>query len=237
MKKIMIATPMYGGFCAAGYTASMIELMRKYGSNKEVQIEFMYGVNEALVTRARNMCANIFLKSNSDYLLFIDSDIQFNADELFKMMQCNEEFVCGIYPKKNIDWEKVRVAALNGVPAQNLLSAGAEYLFIGDVSKRTPSGLVEIERAATGCMMIHRNVFKKLSDSIQNFKLEAPVNSNVVFQNQEEYKEYFFTAVDPDNKIFLHEDFNFCRLWRNVGGKIYGAPWVRLQHIGNYTFG
>ena len=76
MKRVMIATPMYGGFCAAGYTASMIELMRKYGSDNKVKLEFMYGINEALVTRARNMCANIFLKSNADYMLFIDSDIQ-----------------------------------------------------------------------------------------------------------------------------------------------------------------
>ncbi len=236
--KVLIATPMYGGFCASGYTASMIDFMKKYGSNQEIQFDFMYGIGEALVTRARNMCASIFLKSDATHLLFIDSDIQFIPEQLFKMIQTKNDFVCGIYPKKNIQWNQVRDAVKNNVPVEQLQTAGSEFLVVFNTTlPKTSDGLVEIERAGTGCMLISRKVFDTLSDKVNSFRIEAPVNSNVKFGQDEVYKEYFYTSTDPNTGIFLHEDFTFCRMWRETGGKIYGAPWVQLKHIGNHTYG
>lgn len=236
--KVLIATPMYGGFCASGYTASMINFMKMYGSNKDIEIEYMYGVGEALVTRARNMCASIFLKSDATHLLFIDSDIEFIPEQLFKMIETKNDFVCGIYPKKNIQWNQIREAALRGVKVEQLPSYGSEYLVIFDKrQKETSEGLIEIERAGTGCMMISRKVFDILSDKVKTFRIEAPVDSNVKFGQNEVYKEYFYTSTDPKTEIFLHEDFTFCQMWKETGGKIYGAPWVKLKHIGNHTYG
>jgi hypothetical protein len=236
--KVLIATPMYGGFCTSGYTASMIDFMKKYGSNQEIQFDFMYGIGEALVTRARNMCASIFLKSDATHLLFIDSDIQFVPEQLFKMIQTKNDFVCGIYPKKNIQWNQVRDAVRNNVPVEQLQTAGSEFLVVFNTTlPKTSDGLVEIERAGTGCMMISRKVFDTLSDKVNTFRIEAPVNSNIKFGQDEVYKEYFYTSTDPNTGIFLHEDFTFCRMWRETGGKIYGAPWVQLKHIGNHTYG
>jgi hypothetical protein len=236
--KVIIATPMYGGFCTSGYTASMIDFMKKYGSNQDIKFEFMYGVGEALVTRARNMCANIFLKSDATHLLFIDSDIQFVPEQLFKMIQTKNDFVCGIYPKKNIQWDQVKDAVKNGISVDQLQTAGSEFLVIFDTKiPKTSEGLVEIERAGTGCMMISKKVFETLSDKVNSFRIESPVNSNVKFGQDEMYKEYFYTSTDPDTKIFLHEDFTFCKMWKETGGKIYGAPWVQLKHIGNHTYG
>ena len=236
--KVLIATPMYGGFCTSGYTASMIELMKKYSKSDDIEIEYMYGTNEALVTRARNICASIFLKSDASHLLFIDSDIQFNPEQLYRMIQTKNDFVCGIYPKKNIQWNQVVDAVKQGVPVEQLQTAASEFLVIFDTSiPRTEEGLVEIERAGTGCMMISRKVFDTLSDKVKTFRIEAPVNSNVKFGQDEVYREYFYTSTDPNTEIFLHEDFTFCKMWRDTGGKIYGAPWVDLKHIGNHTYG
>lgn len=236
--KVLIATPMYGGMCTAGYTSSMIELFKRASFLEDIQLEFMYGVNEALVTRARNMCVSIFLKSDATHLLFIDSDIQFNAEQIIAMLRTKKDFVCGIYPKKKIDWDAVKHHAVMGIRPDQLQARSSEYLFIpsGDMVQDA-DGLIEIERAGTGMMMISRTVFETLSNQVQSFKLEAPVMSNVRFEDTEEYKEFFYTCVDPTTKIFLHEDFNFCRLWKETGGKIYGASWVALKHIGTHTFG
>lgn len=239
MRKVLIATPMYNGTCTSGYTASMIELFKKYSKTSKVELDFMYGINEALVTRARNMCANIFMKSDFDNLLFIDADIEFNAEQLIKMIEIDRDFVVGVYPKKTIDWKKVKQGALMGIPEEHLQNFGNEYLFIPSTPemKEDSEGLVEIDRVGTGMMMLSRNVFKKLSGVVNSFRLEAPVTSNVKFGQEEEYKEYFYTSIDPKTKIFLHEDFTLCKLWREMGEKIYGAPWVTLKHIGNHTFG
>ena len=86
-------------------------------------------------------------------------------------------------------------------------------------------------------MLIGREVFEALSDKVGSFKLVSPVQSNIQFEQENEYKEFFYTSIHPETKIFMNEDFTFCNLWRENGGKIYGAPWVKLQHIGTHTFG
>jgi hypothetical protein len=234
--KVLIATPMYGSMCMAGYAASMISLMKKASSIEGLEIDFLYGLNEALITRARNTCANVFLESDFTHLLFIDSDIQFNADQIIQMMLTEEDLVCVIYPKKKIDWKRVREAVLNGMSDENLQAmASSEYLFVpAEEGGTNRQGLIEIERAATGMMMISKTVFNTLADKVPEFLSEGVV----IGQNNPKYtKEFFFTSTDPETKVFLHEDFNFCKLWRDAGGKIYGAPWVKLYHIGTQVYG
>jgi len=237
MINVLVATPAYGGMCTMGYTSSMIELFKKAAIYDEFEIEFMYGLNEALITYARNMCANIFLKSDATHLLFIDSDIQFNADQVIDMILTGKDLVCGIYPKKKLDWYKIKSMASTLSP-EALKSASNEYLFEPSLnSEPTEDGLIEIERAGTGMMLISRKVFETLSDKVKSFNLVSPVQSNVEFEQDESYKEFFFTSTDSERNIFLHEDFNFCKMWREAGGKIYGAPWVKLYHIGNHVYG
>lgn len=229
---------MYNSQCTAGYTASMVELFKKFRDYEDLDIEFMYGVNEALITYARNMCANIFLKSDATHLLFIDADIQFNADQVIKMILTKNDFVCGIYPKKKIDWQKVSHMAMQGARPEHLQGLANEYLFepvFGAVPNE--DGLIEISRAGTGMMMIGRTVFEQLSDKVDTFNLVSPVQSNVSFEVDEGYKEFFYTSKDKEKNIFMNEDFTFCSLWKSVGGKIYGAPWVKLNHIGNHIYG
>lgn len=237
MIKVLIATPMYNSQCTAGYTASMIQLFQICHKYPGIQLDFMYGINEALITYARNICANIFLKSQATHLLFIDADIQFNAEQILKMIGTGREFVCGVYPKKKIDWDKVRHFAMEGHLASNLQGMANEYLFESSHSMDPDKdGLVEIDRCGTGMMMIGRNVFETLMDKVDDFNLVSPVQSNVAFDQDNRYKEFFYTSKNEQN-IFLNEDFTFCNLWKSVGGKIYGAPWVKLHHIGNHTFG
>ena len=80
-RKIFIATPMYGGNCGGQYTRAMIEL-QKICSEYEIQTEFFFLFNESLITRARNYCADEFMRSDYTHLMFIDSDIGFNPHDV-----------------------------------------------------------------------------------------------------------------------------------------------------------
>ena len=234
MRKVMICTPMYNSQCTAQYTISMVNLMSQIPFVKDLEVVTMFALNESLIHKTRNLLAHSFLKSDCTHLLFIDSDIGFKADEIIKLMQSDADVVCGIYPKKNIKWEFVHDAAVNGVPPHELMKHGVEYLYIPE-ELDTDDELVEITRAGTGMMMISREVFEALSDKVESFKLES--NLENVFEIEEEINEYFFTSIDPETKIYLHEDFNFCKLWKQHEGKVHAATWVELTHSGTYTFG
>lgn len=201
---------------------------------KDLEVITLFALNESLIHKTRNLLTHSFLKSDCTHLLFIDSDIGFKPDQIIKMMKAEGDVVCGIYPKKNIRWDFVEAAVKDGVPVPELHKHAVEYLFIPEDAD-ADSELIEVQRAATGMMLISRKVFEELSDKVPSFVLED--NLENVFQVNEEIKEYFFTSIDEQTKVYLHEDFNFCKLWIKNGGKIHAASWVELNHSGTHTFG
>jgi hypothetical protein len=42
--------------------------------------------------------------------------------------------------------------------------------------------------------------------------------------------------IEPQTKRYLSEDYAFCRLWQNTGGKIYADIMSGMTHYGNYAF-
>jgi len=77
-RKLFVATPMYGGVCHGMYTRStndLSALCMHYG----IEVKFYYLFNESLITRARNYCCDEFMRSDSTHMIFIDSDIGFDA--------------------------------------------------------------------------------------------------------------------------------------------------------------
>ena len=114
MTKLFVATPMYGGQCFGFYTQSVIALTKTMHGRMDVVFSFMF--NESLIPRARNGLANQFLKDESaTHLLFIDADIRFEADDVLKLLDADKDVICGIYPKKEINWHTVRHAISNDV--------------------------------------------------------------------------------------------------------------------------
>ena len=237
-KKIFVATPMYGGQCAGYYTQSIMELnMLLQKSGVEAQYSFMF--NESLITRARNALTNGFLKSGCTHLLFIDSDIKFRATDIMAMLEVDKDIICGIYPKKEINWDSVKKAMDAGVPQNQLKSYTGSFVvnlvdYQGEVT--VPIGQpVEIFNGGTGFMMIKREVFEQLSDKVPSYFNDVnDLNGQVGMR--EEIKEYFATSIEPETGRLLSEDYHFCYIWRKAGGKVYAAPWCQLSHIGTYAF-
>jgi hypothetical protein len=46
----------------------------------------------------------------------------------------------------------------------------------------------------------------------------------------------FDCMVDPDSNRYLSEDYAFCRLWRDIGGKIFVDLDCKLGHLGQHMF-
>lgn len=226
---VFIATPMYGGMASGIYTVSMVQLSAMFFRNK---IDSLYAVtsSESLVPNARNVLANQFLESQATHLMWIDADIGFNALDIVSMLVADRDIVCGIYPKKEVDWAGVARAVSAGVPPEKLSShAGSFAIKLLDDSARNfdrdPDGLLEIAAGGTGFMLIKRGVFDTLSEVVAEY---APDQSPI--------KEYYATTTDPESGRLISEDYHFCRLARSHGFKIYAAPWVRLGHAGTYVF-
>mgnify|MGYP003349668023 CR=1 FL=1 len=53
--------------------------------------------------------------------------------------------------------------------------------------------------------------------------------------NQDRIYEFFPVFIDEQERL-LSEDYAFCRKARDIGYKVYAAPWVQLGHFGTYLF-
>jgi len=236
--KVFIATPMYGGMCTGLYMQSMLQLQVAMQQNKiDAMICNMF--NESLITRARNALASNFMKTDCTHLLFIDADIRFNAHEVVDLIKADKDVICGIYPKKEINWWTVEKAVKDGVENDNLRKhTGAFVINLVDYAATTTVPMhepLEIWNGGTGMMCIKREVFEKLKEVVPVYKNDVTdlSGNNPVGQ---EIWEYFATSIEPETDRLLSEDYHFCRLWRLNGGKIYAAPWMNLGHVGTYVF-
>jgi len=236
--KIFIATPMYGGMCAGFYTQSIIQLLTTCQANG-VDADFSFMFNESLITRARNSLTHTFLKTDCSHLMFIDSDIKFRAEDVIHMIRADKDILCGIYPKKEINWHSVKAAMDRDVPFDQLKSHTGSFVvnlvnYVGEVT--VPVGEpVEIFNGGTGFMLIKRSVFDKLGESVPSYSNDV-VDLGGKMQHFEPIKEFFTTSIEPGTNRLLSEDYHFCRIWRESGGQVFAAPWCQLAHIGTYTF-
>lgn len=245
-KKVFVATPMYGGQCHGSYTKAVADLMTlctRYG----IDARLFFIFNESLITRARNYLADEFLRSEFDYLLFIDSDIHFDAQDVLVMMHYainndDMEIVCGPYPKKTISWEKIKAAVDKGFADKdpNVLEE-----FVGDYVFNPADGVtefridapVEVKEGGTGFMLIKRGVFARMDDHYPELLYKPDHVRTKNFDGSREIMAYFDTVIDPVTKRYLSEDYMFCQWARNAGKKVWLLPWIRLKHAGSYIFG
>lgn len=244
--KLFVATPMYGGQCAGMYTRSIADLSAlcaKY--NIQLQMYFLF--NESLITRARNYCVDEFLRSDATHLMFIDSDIGFNPQDVLALLALQTEessydVIGGPYPKKCISWEKIKQAVDKGVADED---ANVLEKYVGDYvfnpkggQNQIPLGQpVEVLEIDTGFMMIRKSVFTKYKENFPHLSYKPDHVRTEHFDGSREIHAYFDCIIDPDSKRYLSEDYMFCYNIQKMGSKVWLCPWMRLQHVGSYIFG
>jgi len=245
-KKIFLATPMYGGQCHGAYTKALADLMI-LATKHAIDVKLYFMFNESLITRARNYLADEFLRSGYDYLLFIDSDIHFEAQDVlvlshFAINNDNMDIICGPYPKKAISWEKIKQAVDRGFADKNPLLLEefvGDYVFnpAENVTQFKIDEPVEVKEGGTGFMMIKRKVFEEWDKAYpeRSYKPDHVRTKN--FDGSREIMAYFDCVIDPESKRYLSEDYMFCQHSRHIGLKVWMLPWIKLKHAGTYIFG
>jgi hypothetical protein len=225
---------MYGGMCTGHYVQGLLYTVAKM---RELGVNTFWAqmMNESLIPRARNELARVFLEGGFDYLMFIDADISFDGDAVAHLLAADKDVVCGIYPKKEIDWSKVETAAKDG--QANLQDYAGAFVFnmIDQHAETDAHGLIEVRHGGTGFMLIKRAAFEHLMPHVPTYRISSfkdPVTGEYV---KPLTYEFFATSIDASGAL-LSEDYHFCETFRKHGGQIYANPFIPLQHVGTYVY-
>lgn len=242
-QKLMVATPMYGGMATGFFMRSVLDLTNAcnhYG----IPLQFFSLFNESLISRARNYCADEFMRSDGTHLLFIDADIDFKPIDVLALLHISlqpgkeNDIICGPYPKKNISWEKVKDAVDQGYADENpfiLEKFTGDYVFSpvkgGEYSLQEP---IQVREAGTGFMLIPRSAFELFNKTYPEHSYKPDHLRSKNFDGEREIFAYFQDPIE--NKRHLSEDYWFCYRMTDAGAKVWICPWMEINHTGSYTF-
>jgi hypothetical protein len=241
-ERIFIATPCYGGQLTEAYFRSTIRLLT-FCNQHQIPIAFGTIANESLVTRARNVLVAYFLQSDFTRLMFIDADIEFQVEDVIKLIAHNKDVAVGAYPKKGVNWQRIRESVKQTdqpFDDKAIASFGSDYAinfkFINREAKQIAieNGLIRLHDGATGFMMIKREVIDKMITSYPELKYNNDLNTPPELNPH--FYAFFDTMIDPKDKRYLSEDYTFSRRWQDIGGEIWLDPSISLNHYGSFNF-
>jgi hypothetical protein len=203
---ILFCTPAYGGMVTAEHFKSCLNLkedLTKLG----VAHDWLIGVNESLVTRARNEMTSSFLKTDHTHMMWLDADIGFSSEDVAKLWNLGTDIAVGAYCMKRHDmplsaWKDGKLIKIEECPAEPF----------------------EVDFAGTGFMLLARGVVEKLAETAETY--EGPHGRVAAL---------YMTPIHNDG--FESEDYHFCRKAREAGFKIIADPSIRLGHWGLSRYG
>jgi glycosyltransferase involved in cell wall biosynthesis len=163
MRKVLIGTPAYDGRVDVWFANALVNTVRM-SYEKETIVVPVYMAYDSLVQRARNDLVRLALEEDFDDLIFIDSDVEWNPEWVFKLLEYSEPVVGGVYPKKT-DEPQFPVHALK------------------DGMKLEENGLIEVDGLPTGFLKISKDALKKVWDASTEYTNEGR-NCRMVFDIQ-----------------------------------------------------
>jgi GT2 family glycosyltransferase len=173
---------------------------------------FCHG-NVAAVPRLRNRIVREAIDHDATDLVFIDSDINWNAQDLKRLLEHDVDIVAGVMPTNS-----TRTVSGKTFPFRPLN---------GKVILR--DNLIEVEAVPTAFLRIRGNALRDLADKSEQVYMAAD-NGGVMMAPA--LFKYATLPLGPDGQLMMTgEDFSFCHFAREHGYKIYADPSIRLGHM------
>lgn len=235
---LVVATPCFGGQVSSIYASSIFRLQRALHGMSNVDLKVHLRDGDALITRARANLVTLFLDDPAaTHLLFVDADIGFAPEQVFRLIELGADVVAGAYPIKRVNWDKARRAMQAGRP--NVPAASLDYVLEIENPDHVMvvRGFTRVRYAGTGFLMIRRHVLERMCAHpgyapLQFFR----EHSHDALAGSPNRFALFECMIDPSSGTYLSEDFAFCKRWTDIGGEIWADLESRLDHVGPSVF-
>jgi hypothetical protein len=232
---LVVATPCFGGQISVHYATSVFKLQKLARTYNNFNLKILFKDGDALITRARASLVSQFLDDpDATHLLFVDSDIGFEPEQVVRLIHCGAEMCAAIYPVKRIDWTKVKSTLAAGRP--NPAAACLQYVFEVDDPKAVTAqaGFVKVRYAGTGFLMIRRQALERLCASYPQLQYRRDHSIDAATTSDKRFA--LFENMITEDGTYLSEDFAFCRRWTDIGGEIWADLDSKLNHVGPMMF-
>lgn len=208
-RSIFIGIPTYDGKLSIklAYTlAALMPVALRHG----ITVKLGHVSGCSIITMARNMLVDQFLKSDCTELLFIDSDVVATPEDILRLVAQSGEkdITAGMYPRRAKD----RKFFLDFFTDE-----------AGDLE--FDGAMMRANRVGTGFMLIRRNVIEAIAQTSDKYLGQDGTG--------EVANVFEFSMLDGK---FVGEDYTFCDKARAKGFKVWVDVELCLPHIGVEEF-
>lgn len=208
-RKLFVAIPTYDGKLSIklAYTlAALMPMAMQHG----ISVKLGHVSGCSIITMARNMLVDQFLDSECTELLFIDSDVIAQPEDILRLMaqSGDKDITAGSYPRRAKDRKFFM-----------------DLYFDENNELEFDGSMMRIQRVGTGFMLIRRNVIEHLAKKADKYLGQDGVGQVAsVFE---------FSMLDGK---FVGEDYTFCDKARAEGYKVWLDVEISLPHVGQEEF-
>ena len=200
---IVSCTPTYTGQVESDF-ANALAVASTHLALRGILLNPRFAPGFSLVEYARNWLVAEFLSiKDATHLLWIDADLFFQPDAVYKLFERKLDVVCGVYTTKSDE------------PGKCIYP----YTALGPVE----GGLQEAERAPGGFMLMARAAVERVCQDCEWMEIEH--------QGEKRNSPRFFDLVMRDGKLY-GEDYIACARMRAAGFKIYVETDISFKHWG-----
>ncbi len=163
----------------------------------------------AMIGDCRGLIVAKFLEGDGTHLVFVDADVSWAAGALVSMVDRDVDFVAGLYPQRR---DPINFC-VRWLPKPEL---------------ELENGLIEVDGVPAGFMCMSRAMLERMTAQYADtqFHCDAAPNSTA----------YDLFGPYRIGRVKFGEDYSFCKRWRDIGGKVWIDPEIRMGHCGYKTF-
>jgi hypothetical protein len=213
VQKVFLAIPSHSGEIRVG-TFMAVSDTRVEAIRRGIDVHVFCWVGDSLIPNARNIALAEFRASDCTDLVFVDADIGFATDAFFRLISHPVDIVGGAYRFKK-DHEDYPVNWLPDPDDKGLHS-------------NPETGLIEVAGMPTGFLRVTRAAADSLAVAYASRTYRSHLAPDIV-------AHCLFDLVLEDG-IYHGEDYAFCKKWRDIGGKVWLDPYIKLDHTGHKSY-
>jgi len=179
-----------------------------------------------------------FDKTEASHILFVDTDMGFEPQLIVDMVALDKPIVGVIYPKHNINFNRVAEFAARGEQTDRAVSKAHEYVFRGlprGTRPKTQGGFLEVEGCGSGILLVQRACIETMLRLIPELSDTNRINFPLI-KSFDRIIRAFDVIRDADGNR-LSEDYSFCHRWRHsCKGEIWVSQAHEIVHVGLHEF-
>jgi len=194
--------------------AFLVAMMKFVVISKDLGIQFSIDTMkyDALIPRVRNnLVARFMTNPHATHLMFIDSDMVFDAEYIVRLLIARKEIVGAVYPMKTLP---------------------PRYEFDPLENPDSDTDLISVSELSAGFMLIEKGAIKKMIDAHPELRY---VDEEMLKEVSAHTYALFDTSIDAKQR-YLSECQTFSRRWTDLGGKLYADVGLKVDHIGQVAF-